>query len=1023
MKNFILSVSLLFSLVIVKAQNITLYDQFLGKYDFTMIGNTLNPVENGGGSCTILTQSSATLNLGAGQTIQAAYLYWAGSGSLAQADLNIKLNGTDITADRTFNATVGSVGLPVFGAFSDVTAQVLATGNGIYTVSDLDLTAIIPPYCGTGGNFGGWSIVIVYEDLTLTNNLVNVYDGFAKVDANTSEINIQLTNLNVLHLVGNKIGFLAWEGDESIALGEQLKINNNVISNPPLNPANNAFNGTNSFTGSNTLYNMDLDFYDINSFTNIGDNTLTVSLQSSQDAVIVNNIVLVLNSEVPDATIDIDPLVGPCDVRDINVDYTVHNTIATDILPAGTPIAFYADGVLVDTSATINDIAIGGQENNSITLTIPNTVPSNFNLNVKVDDDGAGNSTIIEFLEDNNTDEIEIQLRVTPSVFPADVLRICDLNNDGMEVFNLTIPGNQIVNAQPGVTIRYYEDENDANAGNGDFISTPGSYNGTSASQTIYVRLEDITGCFIISNFTIEIIPQTAIVHTIPDMESCIEGPASTGILTDLTTQDPFVLNGNNAADYVITYHTSEISARQGTVTIPNPAAYPNASSPEQIWVRMESDEHCVEYGSFNLIYNLNPVLQEGNLESCSLDGPGTFHLPDANETVITGTGLQFDYYETFADAQAPIDPLPDNYTPDTESATVFVRVTDEFGCFSIIAVELETVINHAEITDVYEVCDDPRQINDGITQFDLTTYSTQVENALVIPGAIISYYTTEANAIAGTNPIPNPAEFENTTNPQVIYARAANPDGGCGGVAEFSIEVSAVPEFTLPDYIAFCEDDEPVYNFGESFVTYTWADSNGNVIGNSSTVEFQNEGIHTLEVTSSLNDCPAIREVEVIFDHSPIITSIEIDGNTVTVYPTGGIPPYEYSYNNGLTWHDYFILTDVESGIHDMLVRSKYGCVSDAKTFGVLGIPNVITPNGDGYNDYWEIRALEAYPDTWIKIFDRYGKMFMDREIGENFRWDGKYLSQPVPSGDYWYIITLKDGRSISGHVSVRNK
>ena len=58
-----------------------------------------------------------------------------------------------------------------------------------------------------------------------------------------------------------KIGFTAWEGDSNLAVNETLRVNGNIISNPPLNPEENAFNGTNSFTGSSQLYNMDLDFY------------------------------------------------------------------------------------------------------------------------------------------------------------------------------------------------------------------------------------------------------------------------------------------------------------------------------------------------------------------------------------------------------------------------------------------------------------------------------------------------------------------------------------------------------------------------------------------------------------------------------------------------------------------------------------------------------------------------------------------------------------------------------------------
>ena len=111
MKHFYL---LLTTLVLLLTQytstaQMTPYGDFHGKYDFTMFGNTLNLVPNGAvSSCTILTQSSANLNLTPNQTVHAAYLYWSGSGSLAQADLEVKLNGVDIVAERTWTKNMGT---------------------------------------------------------------------------------------------------------------------------------------------------------------------------------------------------------------------------------------------------------------------------------------------------------------------------------------------------------------------------------------------------------------------------------------------------------------------------------------------------------------------------------------------------------------------------------------------------------------------------------------------------------------------------------------------------------------------------------------------------------------------------------------------------------------------------------------------------------------------------------------------------------------------------------------------------
>ena len=58
---------------------------------------------------------------------------------------------------------------------------------------------------------------------------------------------------------------------------------------------------------------MDLDYFPINDYTEIGDNSMFIKLQTGQDAVVVNNIVVVLNSQVPDATISGNALPSGCD--------------------------------------------------------------------------------------------------------------------------------------------------------------------------------------------------------------------------------------------------------------------------------------------------------------------------------------------------------------------------------------------------------------------------------------------------------------------------------------------------------------------------------------------------------------------------------------------------------------------------------------------------------------------------------------------------------------------------------------
>src|SRR5690606_35938471 len=144
-------------------------------------------------------------------------------------------------------------------------------------------------------------IFVVYENDNLPLNQLNLYDGLQLVP---NSIDIELPSLNVIDNIGAKIGFIAWEGDENIANNEVLSINGNILGNPPLNPSNNAFNGTNSVTGATDMYNMDLDIYDIQNLIEIGDESADISLESGQDFVMVNAIITKLNSQLPDATIE-----------------------------------------------------------------------------------------------------------------------------------------------------------------------------------------------------------------------------------------------------------------------------------------------------------------------------------------------------------------------------------------------------------------------------------------------------------------------------------------------------------------------------------------------------------------------------------------------------------------------------------------------------------------------------------------------------------------------------------------------
>ena len=487
------------------AQNIALKQIFGGKFDFTFIGNTLNPEENSFMTTpSILTQSSAVLNLSPNDVVEKAYLYWAGMGT---GDLTVTLNGVNITSQRNFGL-VGFNDKPFFSAFADITAQVQSTGNGIYELSNLDLAADLLDYTGSQTNFGGWAIVIVYSNPTLPINQINVYDGLQAIPiSNGQSLNIILNNLNVIDNQDAKIGFLAWEGDAKFAVNESLKINNNILSNA-LNPANNAFNGTNSVTNSTELYNMDLDIYDIQNNINVGDTTARIDLTSGQDFVMINAVVTKLNSQLPDASITIDNVAQTCNSNQVTVTYTVYN-IGTDVLLTNTPIDFHVsygdpDNVFFQdypNLQTTSTIPINSQQTFQVTFDLPSNSAGPFNLYFCANKLLTSSTTYTPELNiDNNCFSYDLVPYAIPKFKPLADLESC---NKGFASGYFDFSGYEnAVKIVASDQVSFFETENQA-INNQNPISDIANYYAISTPKKIFVRIVNTIGCFAITSFNL----------------------------------------------------------------------------------------------------------------------------------------------------------------------------------------------------------------------------------------------------------------------------------------------------------------------------------------------------------------------------------------------------------------------------------------------------------------------------------------------------------------------------------------
>lgn len=479
---------------LLNAQDITLHEQINGRYDFTFIGNTMNSAENNPTFGYITSSSSsAQLNMSPADQIIRAYLYWAGSGD---GDFQVNLNGNPLTADRTFSHSrfFSPNTFTYFSAFKDITSYVQATGNGTYTLSELDISAFEPLHYSRKTNFAGWAILLVYENPNLTLNQLNIYDGLQGVP---DALQINLTNLFVLNNTNAKAGFIAWEGDSQLPT-ETFSVNNIAISNA-INPINNVFNSTNSVTGSNTLYNMDLDIYEIDNYVAIGDTSASITLSSSQDFIMINTVITKLNSQLPDATIVINNVGTTCNSRDITLNYTVYNTNSTEILPANTPISFYIGGQIIGRTITQNSIAIGGSETGSFSLNIAASLPNNFNIQAVVDDTGNGIGIVNELNENNNTFSIPVELTTSPEFNTLENITSCNLGlTSGLFDFSSY---ESEVKTDPTQVAHFYENSAEATAGMQPILNST-DYMAQTTPKEIFVRVDN-DNCYAITSFTL----------------------------------------------------------------------------------------------------------------------------------------------------------------------------------------------------------------------------------------------------------------------------------------------------------------------------------------------------------------------------------------------------------------------------------------------------------------------------------------------------------------------------------------
>lgn len=621
----------------------------------------------------------------------------------------------------------------------------------------------------------------------------------------------------------------------------------------------------------------------------------------------------------------------------------------------------------------------------------------------------------------------DLVVKQAPVLHPVSDWTVCDTDTDGLFSFDLSTKDSEILNGQDpaNFTISYHTTQVDAD----NALNPIGpDYTNTATPETVYFRIANTTypECYGTGSFGLEVIDQVT-AHTPQDLEYCDNDNHCQAVF-DLTVTEAEIIGSQNPAGLVLSYHESQADADTGSNAI-SASDYLSIAYQNTIHVRVEntSDPNCYDTTTFQLNIFDTPVPTEvPDWEVCDNDNDGryTFDLIEkANEILEGTTGNSVSFYVSQVDADSATNALASPYQNTANPQTLYFRLenTNNPDCYGTGAFQLQ-VFNtpKANAPEPLVMCDIDGK---GTRTLDLSAKDAEVLDGQDPDSFTVLYFATQTDADANVNVLPKSA-YSNVSARETLYARIQNNNNkGCYDVTSLELIINPRPRPQLEDTYVICPDSPELTLDGGDFESWSWRNGNGTEIGINRSLDITRLGGYSLTVTETQNGVTCERTVpfEVVSSGAPDDFSTEIVGfgDRVTIAVTAtGIGEFEYSVD-GENYQDSNSL-EVFPGEYTVYVRDKFLCRTLEKKIIALGYQKFFTPNGDGSHELWNIIGAEAYPGSTVRIYDRYGKLIA-QVLPDGPGWDGTFRGVAMPSSDYWFRYDLDEGRSFTGHFTLK--
>ena len=248
--------------------------------------------------------------------------------------------------------------------------------------------------------------------------------------------------------------------------------------------------------------------------------------------------------------------------------------------------------------------------------------------------------------------------------------------------------------------------------------------------------------------------------------------------------------------------------------------------------------------------------------------------------------------------------------------------------------------------------------------------------------------------------------------NEGTYYAEAISINGNCISNTRTAVTLtfSQSPQ-VFDEAVFFCQDESVEISANINNMSYIW-----NTDETTESITVSTEGIYTVDVTN-LEGCTVTKTIEVTQLDAPIIAEVFTENNNLII-TTENQGNFSYSVD-GINYQNTPVFENLEGGRYTVYVTENSDCGIDTQTFIHFIVPKFFTPNNDTYHDTWRLKGIEFYASSEVQIFDRYGKLLFYRK-NKPISWDGMLRKQPLPTSDYWYVITINGQRRV-GHFTLK--